>query len=334
MNPLVSVIVPMYNPGEPLQENIYTITNQTYENLEIIYVDDGSTDQSIALIQKHASIDNRIKLLLQENKSAGAARNYGMRHANGEYLIFLDSDDFFDLKMIEKLFLNIKNYDADISMCGAFSFDHASKEYNKRSWVLRKNLTPMCNPFSAKSIGDNVFSFTTPVTWNKLFSRRLIKENSLEFQEISRSNDLSFVLTAIAIAPKIVVNEDPLVYYRVNNSNSLQASKDKDIYSFYEALLCLRNNLEKFGVLQDLKGPFLDFAMESCRHNLNTLKDRKKFVELFYFIKNKILQELTLNENASEFYDGFSRKNGKFAHLISNASIETFIYEFKLNQFE
>lgn len=117
-SPLVSVIVPVYNAERHLTECISSICNQTLQNIEIILVDDGSTDSSLSIINEFAGKDNRIKVLHQNRRFAGVARNHGLQYAQGEYVIFLDADDFFDKTLLENAYYTAHINDADIVLFG------------------------------------------------------------------------------------------------------------------------------------------------------------------------------------------------------------------------
>lgn len=112
----VSIIVPVYNTEEYLQKCLDSLTNQTLKNIEIICVNDGSTDNSLKILQDNAIKDDRIKIINQENKKQGAARNAGMQVATGEYIGFVDSDDYVDLHYFERLYRVARNYNSDIAL--------------------------------------------------------------------------------------------------------------------------------------------------------------------------------------------------------------------------
>ena len=120
--PLISVIVPVYNVSKYLRKNFYTLKNQTYKNLEIIFVDDGSTDKSGELCETYKNEDNRVKVIHKKNEGLGLARNTGIQNASGQYIMFIDSDDFVDVEMVEKLFNNLKSTNSDTSFCGYFVY--------------------------------------------------------------------------------------------------------------------------------------------------------------------------------------------------------------------
>ena len=119
----VSIIMPVYNVQEYIKTSLSNVVNQSYQNIEIIVVDDGSTDLTADLVKEQMQVDTRIQYIYQEKKNAGVARNIGMMHAHGKYLMFLDGDDMFDEQLVEKLYDRAESMQADLCICGADHYD-------------------------------------------------------------------------------------------------------------------------------------------------------------------------------------------------------------------
>ena len=132
MSPVISVIVPVYNTEPYLRECLDSISNQTLKDIEIICVDDGSSDNSIKILKEYEEKDNRFTILTQNHLKAGVARNNGIKIAKGEYLCFLDSDDFFDLNMLEEMYNQGKEDNSDIVVCGYKIFNQKTKRLQKK----------------------------------------------------------------------------------------------------------------------------------------------------------------------------------------------------------
>jgi len=120
MNELISIIVPIYNVEIYLEKCLNSIINQTYKNIEILLINDGSSDNSLRICKKYQKKDKRIVLINKKNGGLSSARNAGIDKASGNYLLFIDSDDYIEIDMIEKLYNNIKSNNADISICNFF----------------------------------------------------------------------------------------------------------------------------------------------------------------------------------------------------------------------
>lgn len=331
--PAISVIVPVYNVEDVLAACVDSLLAQTFKDFEVIFVDDGSEDNSLNILRKYEDIDPRITVLQQENKFAGVARNYAMTKATGDYLIFLDSDDLFEPNLLEEMHKSITQYDCDISVCSARSYNHVTHEYKPMPWVCKTKFIPEDIVFSKNDKDKNryIYCFTTPAPWNKMYKRTFIEKNNLRYQNTKNSNDMFFTLMALSLADKIVINSKELVNYRVNNSKSLQATKDQDFYSFYDALSKLKLGLMERGVYAMVEVQFINFALDCCLYNLNTMKTEKTFLELYEFIKNKAFKELDINSKDKDFFYGYSPNNGERKELLHQLSAREYINKFNLN---
>ena len=131
--PLISIVVPVYNVEKYLKKCILSLCNQTYENIEILLIDDGSTDNSAIICDEAEKNDDRIKVLHKTNQGLSSARNEGIKLASGNFIAFVDSDDYIENDMMELLYKNIMMYDAEISACGYIML------YNDRNVVISNN---------------------------------------------------------------------------------------------------------------------------------------------------------------------------------------------------
>jgi len=213
--PRVSVIMPVYNAEKYLESSIESILNQTFQDIEIICVDDGSTDDSLNILRTFKEKDLRIKILEQSNLYAGIARNNAMKIAKGNYLIFLDSDDIFKSDMIEKAYKRAIDVDADIVVFGGYYFENDIKKSFDFPALLRTDMVFDDNVFEPNDSFEYIFNFTTPAPWNKLFKREFIEKNNLYFQKYKRVNDLYFVKISLALAKRIGIVDEKLIYYRI-----------------------------------------------------------------------------------------------------------------------
>ena len=161
--PKVSVIIPVYNTEEYLRECLDSVVNQTLKDIEIICIDDGSTDSSLDILKEYAKKDNRITVLKQKNQSSGIARNAGLSIAQGKYLSFLDSDDLFELELLESLYKKIISTKSDIAICDADKFDSEGNNYNLKMLNLKN--VPEKNSFSQNDIPNNeIYDITLPAS--------------------------------------------------------------------------------------------------------------------------------------------------------------------------
>lgn len=205
MKDLISIIVPIYNVGRYLEQCLISILEQTYRNLEIILIDDGSTDTSGAICDSYQKNDDRIKVIHQKNGGLSRARNVGIKLAQGTYLAFVDSDDWIEKDYIEKMYEACKSKEADICVCNFEKVWH-----NKNKSI----------PIKAKVYDENVMSImfgqdctAMTVAWNKLYKKELWKE--IVFTPGKIHEDESTTYKVFYKAKRIVVINEILYHYRM-----------------------------------------------------------------------------------------------------------------------
>ena len=215
---IVSVVIAIYNAEKYIKETVKSVMNQTYKNLEIILVNDGSTDRSISICEKLKNEDNRIQIINQSNKGVSEARNVGKNVATGEYLLFIDSDDLLSNNMVETLVSNIEKYNADISICGYKEvFENGEVKENRipgQELIMDKK-EALKVLFSGKSFGISL--------WDKLIRKNII--DNIEF-EMNRTinEDKYFLFKAIENSNKVFLKNEGLYLY-MQRSKSLSKQK-------------------------------------------------------------------------------------------------------------
>lgn len=255
--PQVSVIIPVHNAQPYLKQCLDSILAQTLEDIEIICVNDDSTDGSAELLRAYAAQDKRIEVISVACHCAGKARNIGLKRAKGTYLSFLDSDDFFEPKMLEKATEALNETGADVVVYGSWIYDNDLAKDIEAKWNLRNELLPDANTFSWKDMPGSIFNAFGNYTWNKLFRSSMIFESGIRFQEIARTNDLFFTCCALIEARSITTLEEAYVHYRVNSSTSLQATNDKTPTVFLEAFKELRRYIERKDITKEVNASYL-----------------------------------------------------------------------------
>lgn len=285
----VSIIIPIYNAEKYICRCLDSLLAQSYQDFELICVDDGSTDDTPAILQNYARRDDRITVLHQSNQYAGAARNNGMKKANGKYLLFLDADDFFGETMLEEIVKKAEEDYAEVLVFDAFYYDDKLQSVIKgRGRFLKAELFG-AGIKKAESIADIIYEFVTPASWNKLFLREFIEKDELQFQVIQRSNDLYFVYAALSCASRISVLDKKLLYYRYNNENSLQGRGDDTSAVFAEALYELKDFLEKRNWFEIFRKSYEKMAVSVVFYNLNNMKSTDFYSFLYQLLQQDIL---------------------------------------------
>ncbi len=301
----VSVIFPVYNVENYLRQCLNSVVNQTLKEIEIICVDDGSTDASAEILDEYAAKDSRITVLRQKNGGAGAARNNGLRIAKGKYLSFLDSDDFFELNMLEEAYNCAEKYSADLVIFKSNQYFEDSDSYKNTEWVVRYAELPPYQPFNRRSITSNIFKACVGWAWDKLFSREFVLKNNLLFQEQRTSNDMLFVFSAIAIAEKIayVDKSEILAHQRRDSTDSLSKTKEKSWDCFYKALIALRDRLKQDGIFQEVERDYINYALHFALWNLNSLS-QPTYDKLYKKLNEEWWKELGIDgKTRSYFYN-------------------------------
>lgn len=275
-SPKISVILPVYNEEKYLSQCLDSICVQTIHNIEILCIDDGSTDGSNELLQRYAVRDQRVRLFVQKNKGAGAARNLGIRHAKGEYYAFLDSDDFYEPEMLEKSLKSLEAYNSDFAVVGSDQYNEKTRTYWKDLSVVNENALPPYMPFKHRELTENVFRCFVGWAWDKVYRRSFIEKHDLWFQEQRTSNDLLFVFSALVLARKISVVNEILAHHRIGNTTALSVTREKSWHCFYDALIALKERLIMEGIYWELEQDFINYALYFSLWNLQTLAEPQK----------------------------------------------------------
>jgi len=300
-NPEVSVIMPVYNAAEHLRQCLDSVTGQTLRDIEIICVDDGSTDDSAAILKEYAARDSQIRVLTQENAGAGAARNRGLAVAGGEYLSILDSDDFFEPTMLEKACAKARESDAQLLVFRSDQYREDLGRLVQADWTLRIQDLPPYRPMDFRTFTGNVFKVFVGWAWDKLFLREFVEENHLRFQEIRTSNDMLFVFSAIVLAERIEILDEVLAHQRRNNPNSLSNTREQSWDCFHEALNALKAALTERNLYWQLEQDYINYALHFSLWHLNTITGPKKN-ELRAALKNKWFEEFGIKGKPKGYF--------------------------------
>lgn len=277
--PEVSVIIPVYNAETHLRECLDSIRNQTFANIEVICVDDGSTDESPDILAEYAASDTRFRVERQTNGGAAAARNAGLACARGEFVGFLDSDDFIEPRMIENLLERIRNCSADVVISGMTYFDAQSGAELQR-WHVAKTEADLPQPFSPEDVGDRLFLAFRRGSCNKLFRRSLIEENDLRFPLLNCHEDVAFVVLSLATARTICVEPGAYYHYRKGRKDSLTASPEHVAYSAVDAWLRICDLLSERNLLLRFGPAFQNAVLRVMLNEVRMLQDARQ-VERF-----------------------------------------------------
>lgn len=247
MSALISVIVPIYKVEAYLRQCLDTIVGQTYKNLEIILIDDGSPDKCPQICDEYAGKDNRIRVIHQKNGGLSAARNAGLDIATGDYIAFVDSDDWVELNMYETLLANITNTNADIVTCGIY---YNFPNYEVGSSVNDEVTVEYSNEAAIALIPDVNANIRFEV-WNKIFRRSLIA--GLRFKEGQIYEDVFFDRHVFMRSKKIVRFNKNLYHYRVSRPGNTNSSFKMNRFSIFEELDDFISDMQEAGMDGNVK---------------------------------------------------------------------------------
>lgn len=230
---LISVIIPVYNVENYVGRCIDSVINQTYRNIEVIIVNDGSEDESLDIVRKYEKKDSRIKVFNKENGGLSSARNVGLDNAKGKYIVFVDSDDYMHPQMIEVLYANLIEKRADISVCDFYwIFDGDTVEED----ITNHPVAYENNEVLYRMILDEL---RTVVAWNKLYKAEIF--DKLRYP-VGKLHEDEFIIHKILEQCKRCVYTDAKLYYYIKRAGSITASHSfKNVYdtevAFCERLL-------------------------------------------------------------------------------------------------
>lgn len=279
MEVLISVIVPIYNVEKYLKKCVDSIINQTYRNLEIILVDDGSTDYSGIICDKYLEIDTRIKVIHLKNSGVSSARNKGIEAASGDYIIFCDSDDYIKETLCEDLKNIILDNKNSFVICGYEIHNERLKKRYKILFDYNQEKSFLKNKEFFELYEKNLFNYP----WNKIFDKNIILKNNIRFDTtLSLGEDMLFNLEYLSYIKEdiVIINKD-LYNYVLKESESLDNKFYPNLYDIYNYLF---DNLYKH--------------MESLNVDLKKYEN-KYWISYFYLLEKVLKNTLDKKNNLS-----------------------------------
>lgn len=289
---IVTIIVPIYNVEKYLKECIESLLNQTYKNIEIIAIDDGSTDNSLSIISKFAESDDRIKVISRTNRGQGACRNEAISIANGEYILLIDSDDYISKNTVEILVDNIINYDSEIIVYNGIAFDDYDNEisFHKNSYFnVSNNLKQRV--FTGIEFASEGIGYISPCM--KLYKRDFIIKNKIYFTEGKFGEDVEFWYKCCMTAKRIKYIEHIGYYRRYRRNSTMTGNSKKVIRDRIESLDKLQNMIlsldkkDRVAFENNLTTYALGLYYDICKYSKN---DRIELLNLFNLYKKGIIK--------------------------------------------
>lgn len=297
--PLVSICIPVFNAEKYISECLESLVNQTLKDIEIICVDDGSTDHSLEILKNYQKRHHNITVIHQENQGLGGARNTGIKNARGKYIGFVDADDYVDKTMYKVLYHIAEKNHAEIAMCNlAFEPEVKTK---KHLWY---------KPYKGKIDGEFLDRNIQP--WNKIILRELI--DRVDFEFFPKNGDDMLIILMVN-AKKIVSTNEKYYHYRIGHNTMSNTFKVESFINFLKCTEAQINEIKKTDKYEQLK-EYLDYrmiyvllqtmAVAAAKHDKQTFSGCKKRLKQYDFRHNYFTKKLLKKEFSSIEYIGMT----------------------------
>lgn len=326
MEPDVSIIIPVYNADKYLSASMQNVLNQTYHNIEVILIDDGSTDSSGQICDEYAKQDQRIKVLHQENSGVSTARNNGIRNATGKYIMFLDVDDGIDNDLLEDNLSLLLQYDADL-LIYCFRYYYPDKEIFSDN-ILQDSFWGSGEEFFRNRLIEIIDHELLHAPWNKLISRKLLIDNSILFDtRYSIYEDITFSVKLCNAARKIYVNPKAYYTYNIWTQGTLRTKFWDN--NFDAASELYRNAIMYCDSFDDNEPQVARFNLLYSGIIINYIKRVCLNKEISAGTKNKILNQIC----SSEVYRGALKKTvfaGGIVNVVKKNIVRSLILHHRI----
>lgn len=300
----LSIIVPIYNVDKYLNKSLECLVNQTLKDIEIILINDGSTDKSLEICQKYASRDPRIRIIDKENEGVSIARNIGIVESKSEFITFMDPDDEIKVDMYEQMLKNIINFDTDISMCNYIKKSEDKEILINLPFVGGKYKREQILYLIKNMIYGNDLN-QTPImgsVWRSIFRKSIIEENNISFPvDIRPMQDLLFIISYLLKCNTIYINENAFYIYDIHQNSAVTGYKENVWYNHKKVCLLLEDILKENALLNDNEKNIHNRWIHSilgCISNEAHLNNKKRLREKLKNI-NIILNDECLEKQIS-----------------------------------
>lgn len=254
--PKISVIIPVYNVEAYVEKCVRSVLEQTFTDMEIICVDNGSTDRSLAVLTKLAQTDPRVRVFSVENLGPGHSRNKGLEEATGEYILFVDSDDFISPSLCEFLLKRAEEEKLDIACCEFYQYDNNTQQVLPVSHRFELNCKYDLSADKGDSLTDFAnYAFASPFVWGKLYRRETIENRHIRFP-LGAVEDVPFIVSCLVSARRVKRFKECLYYYRTGRAGSISGKNERMVLDGVKNFKVLEDHLRSYGVFGSVKETF------------------------------------------------------------------------------
>lgn len=317
----VTIIVPVYNVEKYLARCLDTLISQTLSDIEIICVNDGSTDNSLNVLTQYQKFDSRIKIINKNNGGLSSARNAGIDAANGKYILFVDSDDWVSSIQAEHLYNNAEKNNSDVVI-----YDFVCNSFNDKKYTL---LTVkdywnkfVDTPFNIESIDSSSYKLLPVSSCLKLYRTDFINKNKIRFVEGMIFEDVPFWAEIYTKARRITYLPEVHYFYRINSVNSITKRNNRNYFDIIRAYSMVEDILKKAGYWEKYQIPFQCITAMEYMMKFFTIRQEDRH-EFFDCLKNLPLNiDLSLYENDS--FTDLEKRYLRCYSLLKNSGFEDF----------
>ena len=323
-NPKISVIIPVYNVADYLDESLNSILNQTMiDDIEVIMVDDGSTDDSRYIVEDYALDYDNFQAHHKENGGAGVARNYGLQFAKGEYIHFMDPDDYINPQAYEKMYnLAIAN-DCDVVIGNAVRYDRY-KIWDEN--LFKQSFKDFDDDLMINSVNERLSILWDTVLWNKLFRTDFVNSNDIRFPNQNVIyQDIPFTLKSYVLANSIYITQEVMYYWRLRKKSRSSTQLYENIKTFYDRIKILDIS-EKLMNEMDVNDDIRNYEYKKwLNHDLKLfLKRLTKFSDEYY---GEIISNVhrIIKDFPCEFIDDLNSYKKVMYKMVENDDLDSLI---------
>ena len=264
----VSVIIPVYNVEKSLRQCLESLLGQTLEDIELLCINDGSTDGSLEILEEYASKDERVKIFDKENEGQGVGRNIGIKNATGEFIAFVDPDDWVEPEMYEKMYNQAKKINSQVVFCGYRRIQESNGKVTVPH-IFRKAISYTRSKAIRVPVGENIkkpilyssFLVAPCQAWNGIYDVGLVRENAIRFADFRSFEDVMFIVRTIVLAQNVSYVNLPLYNNRIKISN---AQQDEERYiDLINITKAVKDYLNKQGLMDDFETNFEYFCVSN-----------------------------------------------------------------------
>ena len=337
--PQISVVVPVYNVEKYLRECLDSLANQTFEDFEVICVNDGSDDSSPDILEEYASEDERFKIVSQENKGLSGARNTGMNYIKGRYLLFLDSDDWLELNALELLYNHANALNSEMVIFPYRYFNQETKQYEENDFTKLNMFDSSVDNknFNYKNIPETVFRI--PHESIKLYDVKTLKKLAVKFPEGLNYEDAYFFYKIFFKLNKVSIIRTQIYNYRIRNDSICTTGTEKS-FDIFKILTSIENFLKEDEIYESFKDEFILFTVINLKfvylrlderfrdRYLEKIKKNYEFFSLNQVNKNHLA---TWHFDDRAFYQAIDVSNNGIEFELNYKKL---YYEFLANHYE